>query len=89
MKIENINKVIKNEDVLDGISLATILPGPVAVNVVTYIGYKLRGFIGAMVSMVSIILPSFIFIPSFWSNLIFFFVPWANPPTVPSLRTTR
>lgn len=54
------DKVIKNEDVLDGISLATILPGPVAVNVVTYIGYKLRGFIGAIVSMVAIILPSFI-----------------------------
>jgi len=29
------------------ISLATILPGPIAVNVVAYVGYRVRGGMGA------------------------------------------
>ncbi|MDE5092709.1 MAG: chromate transporter [Trichodesmium sp. St11_bin5] len=31
-------KLLSHEEILDGISLATIIPGPVAVNVVAYIG---------------------------------------------------
>jgi len=40
----NREKLLSDEDMLDGISLATVLPGPVAVNVVAYAGYKIRGF---------------------------------------------
>ncbi|MEN8226222.1 MAG: chromate transporter, partial [Bacteroidota bacterium] len=54
------DKTIDNETVLDGISLASVLPGPIAVNVVTFIGYKLRGLSGAIISMVSIVTPSFL-----------------------------
>jgi chromate transporter len=53
-------KLLKQEDMLDGISLATILPGPIAVNVVAYVGYRTRGRLGALVSAVSVILPSFL-----------------------------
>jgi chromate transporter len=56
------DKVIANEIILDGISLASILPGAVAVNVVAYVGYFLRGIKGAMVSVVAIVLPSFVLI---------------------------
>lgn len=56
------DKVVSDEEILDGISLASVLPGPVAFNVVTYIGYRLRGMKGAMVSMAAILLPSFILI---------------------------
>jgi len=56
------DKVIKDEEILDGISLASVLPGPVAFNVVTYIGYQLKGFKGALVSMAGITLPSFLLI---------------------------
>lgn len=52
--------LMKQEDMLDGISLANLLPGPMAVNVVAYIGYRLRGGVGALVSAVGVILPSFI-----------------------------
>lgn len=52
-------KFLKAEEVLDGISLATLLPGPIAVNVVAYVGYKLRGWSGAAVTTVGVILPSF------------------------------
>lgn len=54
------DKKTANESILDGISLASVLPGPIAFNVVTYIGYKLRGFQGAFVSMAGILLPSFL-----------------------------
>jgi len=56
------DKVIKSETVLDGISLTSILPGPMAVNTVAYIGYQLRGTAGALVSMLGVIIPSFILI---------------------------
>lgn len=54
------DKKIENEILLEGISLASVLPGPIAFNVVTYIGFKLKGFRGALVSMAGIILPSFL-----------------------------
>jgi chromate transporter len=55
-------KLLSHNEMLDGISLATILPGPVAVNVVAYTGYKLRGGLGALVSAVGVILPAFLLI---------------------------
>jgi len=36
-------KLLTHNEVLDGISLATILPGPVAINVVAYVGYNCAG----------------------------------------------
>ena len=53
-------KLLTHGEMLDGISLATILPGPIAVNIVAYVGYKLRGGLGALVSAVGVILPAFI-----------------------------
>src|SRR6266702_380318 len=52
-------KLLTHNEMLDGISLATILPGPIAVNVVAYVGYKLRGGPGALVSAFGVILPAF------------------------------
>ncbi|MBU0972820.1 MAG: chromate efflux transporter [Proteobacteria bacterium] len=51
--------LLKTEDMLDGISLAMLLPGPMAVNVVAFVGYRLRGGVGALVSAFGVILPSF------------------------------
>jgi chromate transporter len=56
------DKVIKSETILDGISLTSILPGPLAVNTVTFIGYQLRGIPGALICMAAVILPSFLLI---------------------------
>lgn len=52
-------KLLPQQDMLDGISLATLLPGPTAVNVVAYVGYRLRGSIGAFVSVCAAVLPPF------------------------------
>ena len=51
---------LKAEDMLDGVSLATILPGPVAVNVVAYVGYRLRGGLGALVAVVGVTFTAFV-----------------------------
>lgn len=53
-------KLLKQEDMLDGISLASVLPGPVAFNVVAYVGYRVRGWRGALVSVLGVSLPSFL-----------------------------
>ncbi len=53
-------KLLKHEDMLDGVSLATILPGPVAVNTVAYVGYRVRGGMGAVVSAIGVVLPAFL-----------------------------
>jgi len=55
-------KLLTHEDMLDGISLASVLPGPVAVNVVAYVGYRLRGGIGALVTATAVLIPSFILV---------------------------
>jgi chromate transporter len=52
-------KLMHHQDMLDGISLANLLPGPMAVNVVAFVGYRLRGPAGALVSATAVILPSF------------------------------
>ena len=61
-KLVDKDKVIAEEIVLDGISLASILPGAVAINVVTYLGYQLRGLKGALISMFATIFPGFLLI---------------------------
>lgn len=64
MKKQLVDKdmVIKEEVVLDGISLASVLPGAVAVNVATYIGFQLKGIKGALVCLMGTILPAFLLI---------------------------
>lgn len=52
-------RLLTPEQMLDGISLASLLPGPQAVNVVAYCGYLLRGWRGAWVAGVAVVLPSF------------------------------
>lgn len=54
--------LISHKDMLDGISLANLLPGPMAVNVVAFVGYKIRGRLGALATTTAVILPSFLLI---------------------------
>ena len=64
--IENVivgkRKLLTHEDMLDGISLASVLPGPVAANVVAYVGYRLGGFLGSLMTTIAVLLPSFLLV---------------------------
>lgn len=53
-------KLLPSEKVVDGVSLATLIPGPVAVNVATYTGYSIAGVGGALAAWLGVILPSFV-----------------------------
>ncbi len=52
------DKKLEHEVILEALSIGSLLPGPLAVNVVAYIGYTLRKTTGAVVSMVAILLPA-------------------------------
>lgn len=53
-------KILTNKDFLEGAVLGDILPGPVTMDIVTYTGFKLDKWKGAIKSTVLFILPAFI-----------------------------
>lgn len=53
-------RLLTQEEMLNGISLATILPGPIAVNVTAYVGYRLKGVPGAIAAATAVTLPAFL-----------------------------
>ncbi len=55
-------KLIKPEEFYDTLTICQSFPGAIAVNFATFIGYKLKGYRGAFVSLLGVILPSFVFI---------------------------
>jgi chromate transporter len=53
---------MKNEEFLDAIAVTNSLPGPLAINSATFVGYKAAGIPGAFVAALGAIIPSFIII---------------------------
>ena len=55
-------KWLTKEEFLDMIAIAESTPGPVAINSATFIGNKTAGILGATLSTLGVVLPSFIII---------------------------
>lgn len=55
-------KYITDEDMLYITTISESTPGVIAINCATYIGYKVMGVIGSIVSTIAVSLPSFIII---------------------------
>lgn len=53
---------MKNEEFLDAIAVTNSLPGPIAINCATFVGYKTAGIPGAFIAALGAVLPSFIII---------------------------
>lgn len=53
-------KVVTNEFFVNAISVASLLPGPMAVNVVAFTGYHLKNKTGALLSIIAVLLPSLV-----------------------------
>ena len=53
-------KWIDREEFTDVVAIAESTPGPIAINAATYIGYRVGGFSGALLSTVAVCLPSFV-----------------------------
>ena len=52
-------RLVASGDMLNGIALASMLPGPIAVNVTAYAGFRMRGLTGAAAGVLAVVLPSF------------------------------
>ena len=61
--IENIcvekKKWITHDEMMNITVIAESTPGPIAINCATYVGYKQKGFAGALIATIGMILPSF------------------------------
>lgn len=56
------DRLLDEETMTEAIALASLLPGPIAVNVVAYAGYVFAGVAGAVVSIVAVLLPSYLLV---------------------------
>lgn len=53
---------IEERDFLDLLTLAQTAPGPIALNTAVFVGYKRRGYLGALSAIMGVIVPSFLVI---------------------------
>ncbi|MCR5416735.1 MAG: chromate transporter [Pseudobutyrivibrio sp.] len=64
--IENIcveqKKWITHDEMMDVAVIAESTPGPIAINCATYVGYKQKGIVGAIVATLGVVFPSFVVI---------------------------
>ena len=66
---------ISDDELLDVITVAESTPGPIAINLATYIGYKKGGFFGSLLATLGVVVPSLsiifiisLFLDAFMSN---------------------
>ena len=50
---------IEHDEFMSVVAIAESTPGPIAINVATYIGYKLTGWFGSMLTTIAVVLPAF------------------------------
>ena len=60
---------LTNAEFIDIIAISEMTPGPIAINSATFLGYRISGILGSVVSTIAVVLPSFIIM-----SLIFHFV---------------
>jgi len=53
---------VTDGDILDIVAIAESTPGPIAINAATFVGYRRRGFAGALAATLGVVLPSFVII---------------------------
>ena len=74
------NHWLSEEEMNDGLAMVQLYPGPLMVDFSAFVGYKLRGVIGAVLATLGFILPSFILMSVLSA---FYFaagnLPWVHP----------
>ncbi len=63
------NKWIEKTDFINMISISQITPGPIAINIATFVGSITNGIVGSLVATTAVILPSTILVV-----LMYFFI---------------
>ncbi|NLB41783.1 MAG: chromate transporter [Clostridiales bacterium] len=75
--VEN-NKWIESEDIIDIFAIVQSLPGVIAINSSTFVGYRVAGIAGAFAATLGVILPSYLII----SIIALFFYNFRHYPYV-------
>jgi chromate transporter len=74
------NQWLSEEEMNEGLAMVQLYPGPLMVDFSAYVGYKLRGVIGAILATTGFIFPSFILMSVLSA---FYFaagnLPWVHP----------
>ena len=74
------NAWLSEEEMNEGLAMVQLYPGPLMVDFSAYVGYKLRGVIGAILATTGFILPSFVLMSVLSA---FYFsagnLPWVHP----------
>ncbi len=55
-------KWVKKDELVDMIAISESTPGPVAINMATYVGFNMAGIFGSIFATIGVVLPSFIII---------------------------
>ena len=58
---------LKEDEIMEFFALSQTIPGILAANISIFIGYKLKGFCGAVAAMLGIIFAPLVFITLIWS----------------------
>ncbi len=56
------HKWLTDDELVQIIAIAEATPGPIAINMATYVGYKRKGILGSAFATLGVVLPSFIII---------------------------
>ncbi len=56
------HKWLDEEDILSVIAISESTPGPIAINMATFVGYRTAGILGSTFATLGVVLPSFIII---------------------------
>lgn len=55
-------KWFSQDEMTDILAICQSLPGVIAINMATYVGFKKKGFLGSLVATIGVLLPSFVII---------------------------
>lgn len=61
-EVVDINMWLTLPQMVDIISVSQMTPGPIAINLATFVGYKTAGFWGSLSATMGVVLPSFIIV---------------------------
>lgn len=56
------HKMISTDEFLSITAIAESTPGPISINIATYVGYKQAGLLGALIATLGLCLPSFVIV---------------------------
>lgn len=89
-QVTEVNKWVSVKEFIDMVAISQITPGPIAINIATYVGFKVNFILGAAAATLGVILPSIIimlfiskFFIKFKGNNIMEYAFWGlRPATV-------